>query len=127
MTITFGYQGEVKEMSIWTDTDFAGCRRTRKSTTRGVAMLGNHMIKSWCNTQARVSLSSGEAEYYGIVKGSSIGRGLKSMLGDFGVEVPIKVNTDASAAKGVANRKGLGKARHIAVSCGSRTGFRREI
>ena len=38
------------------------------------------------------------------------------MLGDFGVEVAIKVNTDASAAKGIANRKGLGKARHIAVN-----------
>jgi len=53
-----------------------------------------------------VWLSSGEAEYYGIVKGASIGVGLRSMLKDFGVEVAIKVNTDASAAKGIANRKG---------------------
>ena len=63
-----------------------------------------------------MSLSSGEAEYYGIVKGSSIGLGLRSMMGDFGVEVAIKVNTDASAAKGMANRRGLGKVRHIAVN-----------
>ena len=38
------------------------------------------------------------------------------MTGDFGVEVTIKVNIDASAAKGMANRKGLGKVRHIAVN-----------
>jgi hypothetical protein len=38
------------------------------------------------------------------------------MLGDCGVEVAIKVNTDASAAKGMANRKGLGKVRHIVVN-----------
>ena len=38
------------------------------------------------------------------------------MLRDFGVEVAIKVNTDASAAKGIANRKGLGKVRHIEVN-----------
>ena len=38
------------------------------------------------------------------------------MLGDFGIQVAIKVNTDASAAKGMANRKGLGKVRHIAVN-----------
>jgi hypothetical protein len=82
-TITFGYPGDVNEMSIWTDADFAGCRKTRKSTSGGVAMLGNYMIKSWRTTQAIVSLSSGEAEYYGIVKGASIGLGLKSMLGDF--------------------------------------------
>ena len=38
------------------------------------------------------------------------------MLGDFGVEVSIGVNTDASATKGMANRRGLGKVRHIAVN-----------
>jgi len=38
------------------------------------------------------------------------------MLKDFGVEVSIRVNTDASAAKGIANRKGLGKVRHIEVN-----------
>ena len=38
------------------------------------------------------------------------------MLGDFGVNVAIRVNTDASAAKGMANRKGLGKVRHIAFN-----------
>ena len=38
------------------------------------------------------------------------------MLGDFGIDLTLKVNTDASAAKGMANRKGLGKVRHIAVN-----------
>ena len=79
-------------------------------------MLGNHMVKTWCSTQAIVALSSGEAEYYGIVKGGSIGIGLRSMLEDFGVKVTIRINIDASAAKGMANRKGLGKVRHIAVN-----------
>ena len=87
---------------------FAGCVRTRRSTSGGVAMFGS--------TQAIVALSSGEAEYYGIVKGASIGIGLRSMLKDFGVEASIRVNTDASAAKGIANRKGLGKVRHIEVN-----------
>ena len=72
VAVRFGYQDEVKEMTIWTDTDFAGCAKTRKSTSGGVAMFGNHMVKSWCSTQAIVALSSGEAEYYGIVRGSPI-------------------------------------------------------
>ena len=38
------------------------------------------------------------------------------MMGDFGIEVAIRINTDASAAKGMASRKGLGKVRHIAVN-----------
>ena len=79
-------------------------------------MIGKHLIKSWCSTQAIVALSSGEAEYYGIVKGASIGLGLKSMLGDFGIAASVRVNTDASAAKGMVNRRGLGKVRHIQVN-----------
>ena len=116
VTITFNYQSELRRVAIWTDTDFAGCRRTRKSTSGGVAMLGSHLVKSWCSTQSIVSLSSGEAEYYGIVKGSSIGLGIRSMLEDFGVNVGLTIKTDASAAKGIANRRGLGKVRHIAVN-----------
>jgi len=116
MTICYGYQDKVNQVTIWTDTDFAGCAKTSKSTSGGVAMLGNHVVKTWCSTQAIVALSSGEAEYYGVVKGGSIGIGLRSMLDDFGVKMAIRVNTDASAAKGMANRRGLGKVRHIAVN-----------
>ena len=35
---------------------------------------------------------------------------------DFGVELGVIILTDTSAAKGIANRKGLGKVRHIDVS-----------
>ena len=80
VTIAFNYQRELKGAAIWTDTDFAGCRRTRKSTSGGVAILGSHLVKSWCSTQSIVSLSSGEAEYYGIVKGSPMRLGIRSML-----------------------------------------------
>ncbi len=37
------------------------------------------------------------------------------MLRDLGVDVRIRSRTDASAAKGIANRRGLGKIRHIEV------------
>ena len=42
MVNTFQYQSQLKDLTIWTDTDFAGCRRTRKSTSGGVALLGDH-------------------------------------------------------------------------------------
>ena len=38
----FGYQGEI---SVWTDTDYAGCLRTRKSTSGGIIQLGGHTVK----------------------------------------------------------------------------------
>ena len=78
--------------------------------------MGSHTIKSWSTTQAVIALSSGEAEFYGIVKGASIGMGLRSVLNDLGVGCRLGIHTDASAAKAIASRKGLGKVRHIEVN-----------
>ncbi len=41
--------------------------------------------------------------------------GVKSMHAEMGIPVRIRVSTDASAAKGIASRRGLGKVRHIEV------------
>ncbi len=45
-----------------------------------------------------------------------MGLGMQSMSEDMGVSASIRVKTDASAAKGIASRRGLGKVRHIDVS-----------
>ena len=78
-------------------------------------MHGQHCIKTWSSTQAIIALSSGEAEYYGVVKAASVALGARSMMKDLGHEVSIIVHTDAEAAKGIASRMGLGKTRHIDV------------
>ena len=109
----FDHQKNWKIMDTWSDTDHAGCLRTRKSTNGGVALFGNHCIKGWSTTQAVLALSSGEAEFYCIVKGASIGIGLRSVYKDLGVSLEIEMYTDSSAAKGIAHRKGLGKVRHL--------------
>ena len=81
-------------------------------------MLGGHVIKSWSTNQAVVALSSGEAEYYSLVKGASNALGLQAIMNDMGEqrEGPICIRTDASAAIGIASRIGIGKVRHIEVS-----------
>jgi len=116
MVNRFDYQRRVEKLTIWGDTDFAGCRETRKSTTGGLVQLGGHLLKSWSVTQSVIALSSGEAEYYGLVKDASVGIGIRNMLIDLGVQMKLDLLTDASAAKGIANRKGIGKVRHIEVS-----------
>ena len=60
-----------------------------------------------------MALSSGEAEYYGVVSVACIGLGFQAPLRDAGVELPIRVWTDSSAAIGTAGRQGLGKLRHL--------------
>ena len=77
--------------------------------------MGKHVLKSWSLTRSIVTLSSGEAEYYGLVKGSSVALGLRSLLRDLGVTRDIVMHTDASAAIGIAMRRGVGKVRHIEV------------
>ena len=105
-----------KESVLWTDSNYAGCHVTRKSTSGGVLMFGTHCIKSWSVTQSVISLSSGEAEYYAMVKGASVALGFKSILKEVGVDVMIELKCDASAAIGIVMRKGLGRVRHIDVT-----------
>ncbi len=100
-------------IEVYTDTDWAGCPRTRKSTSGGCVMLGGHLVKSWSSTQTSVALSSGEAEFNGVVRGSGIGLGYQSLLSDLGQKIPVRIWTDSSAAIGVCSRQGLGKLRHL--------------
>ncbi len=100
-------------IDVYVDTDWAGCVKTRKSTSGGPVMLGKHTIKHWSSTQPSVSLSSGEAEFYGLVRGSGQGLGYQALLKDLGLEMPLRMWTDSSAAIGICSRQGLGKLRHI--------------
>jgi hypothetical protein len=104
---------KVDTLDVYTDTDWAGCPRTRKSTSGGCLLLGSHTIKHWSSTQASISLSSGEAEFNGVVRGSGQALGYQSLLKDLGIDVPIRVWTDSSAAIGICSRQGLGKLRHL--------------
>ncbi|MDE0779072.1 MAG: hypothetical protein OSB43_22550, partial [Nocardioides sp.] len=100
-------------IDVYSDTDWSGCARTRRSTSGGVIMIGKHCIRTWSSTQPSVTLSSGEAEFYGLVKASGAGLGHQSLMKDMGVDLPVCVWTDSSAAIGIATRSGLGKLRHL--------------
>ena len=76
-------------------------------------MVGKHVIKTWSSTLASVSLSSGEAEFYGVVRASGMGLGYQSLLSDYGVSIPLRIWTDSTAAVGICSRQGLGGQRHI--------------
>ena len=115
MAQEFPWQRRPETMTVYGDSDFAGCQRTRKSTSGGCAMWGRHTVKSWSKTQSIIALSSGEAELAAVVRCSTEAMGLKSLLADFGVEVSLEVLSDATAAIGMVRREGLGKVRHLAV------------
>ena len=60
-------QGAIDSIVLWTDADFAGCRKERKSTSGGVMMMGTHVFKSGMTNKAMIALSSHEAESDGQV------------------------------------------------------------
>ena len=72
-------------VDVYTDTDWAGCPKTRKSTSGGCVMLGGHAIKHWSSTQTSISLSSGEAEFAGVIRGAGQGLGFQALLRDVGI------------------------------------------
>ena len=70
-------------------------------------------MKHWSKTQSTVCLSSGEAELRGIGDGIAQAIGLQSICRDLGFTYGIKVFSDATAAIGIARRRGMGKIRHL--------------
>ncbi len=74
---------------------------------------GAHLLKVWAKTQHAISLSSAEAELYAAVHGTAEALGMQSIMKDLGISATVNVGMDASAALGLINRQGLGKARHI--------------
>ena len=80
-------------------------------------MLGRHCLKTWAKTQAIVAKSSAEAELYGVVRGATEALGMGTLIKDLGgAEVQIQLHLDAAAAKGIVERRGLSKVRHIDVN-----------
>jgi hypothetical protein len=114
----FGWQDEAEVvLAVFSDSDWAGCRKTRRSTSGGVLLVGSHCLRTWSSTQAPVALSSAEAEYYAMVDAATRAVGLRAMLLELGVVChgPTELYSDSSAARGFAARKGLGKMRHLEV------------
>jgi hypothetical protein len=106
---------KLDKLMTYVDSDWAGCKTTRKSTSAGVMTWGKSVLKSWSRTQGSVSLSSGEAEFYAAIKGSAESIGCQSLLRDMGIDVKLEIITDSSAAKGTASRIGIGKVKHLDV------------
>lgn len=109
---TYPWQ-EASGIDVYSDTDWPGGPRTRRSTSGGCVMFGKHAIRTWSSTQPSVTFSSGEAEFYGLVKAAGAGLGHQSIMRDFGLTTPVRVWTDSSAALGISTRSGLGKLRHL--------------
>ena len=77
-------------------------------------MWGSSLFRSWSSTQNTIALSSVEAELYAVSKCAQRALHLKSMGEDLGIVLKPLIRSDASAALGIAYRRGLaGKSRAV--------------
>lgn len=80
------------------DSDWAGDKASRNSTSGGSLRLGVHVMKTWSSTQQTISLSSAEVELYAMSKAVAQAIGLMQLLREFGRESSIVVQSDSSVA-----------------------------
>ena len=79
--------------------------------------------------QCTIALSSGETEYYALLRSSAKALGIKAMLNDlrYGVECEIRMRCDSSAARGTSARQGHLDMLTCAFSCGCDRQYRMDV
>ena len=80
----YDWQSDEADLEGYSDSDWAGCRVTGKSTSGGVVMIGEHYVKGWSRTQNCDTLSSGEAELVAMCKVTAETIGILNMAADWG-------------------------------------------
>ena len=111
------WQPEVECIELFTDSDWANCKNTRKSHSGGCIFMNQHLISHWCRIQPSIAYSSGEAELF------SGNVGLSRSIGHWNTLRELRGNTwgnlrhhvDASACKAILMRKGSGSIKHLEV------------
>ena len=109
----FAWQSPCERIDVYTDSDWAGCSKTRRSTSGGFMMRGTHLLAHWSSQQSTVALSVAEAELNASVKGCCEGLGVVHMLKEMEKNYALFISIDSSAAKGILQRSGCGKVKHL--------------
>ena len=103
----------------FSDSDFAGCKGTRKSTTGWIFTLGGGPVAWKSKKQEVITLSSSEAEYRALTSTVQEAMWLRDLLAELGWKVgkptPIYCDNEAAVriAKDPVNRS---KTKHAALS-----------
>lgn len=107
-------------LTAYTDSDWGACLDTRRSVTGFLIYLGGCLVSWKSKKQTVVSLSSAEAEYRVVSKGTAELVWLKRILDEFSVEVslPVTLYTDSQAALLLAkNPVHHERTKHIELDC----------
>ncbi|KAJ9566357.1 hypothetical protein OSB04_002323 [Centaurea solstitialis] len=105
------------ELIAYTDSDHAGCKLNRKSTSGACQFLGDKLVSWSSRKQNCVSLSTAEAEYVAAAACCSQVLWMKTQLADFGYtmqRIPIYCDSK-SAIQITANSVQHSRTKHIDI------------
>ncbi|KAJ9561429.1 hypothetical protein OSB04_006589 [Centaurea solstitialis] len=104
------------DLTAFSDSDFAGCKLDRKSTTGGCQLLGE--LVSWTSKkQNSVSTSTAEAEYVAVGSCYAQVLWMRNQLLDYGFQLAkIPIYCDNTSAVAITNNPVLhSKTKHIEI------------
>ena len=104
-------------LTAYSDSDHAGCKDSRKSTSAHVLFHGAHCLRASSGTQKLVATSSAEAEFYAGTRAASSLIGATRLFTDLGrpLETP-RLYLDATGGIGMASRRGTRPVKQLATS-----------
>ena len=81
--LTYARQTSDETLQVHVDSDWAGDLLGRKSTTGVIVRRGKHLLRHMSCLQTLVALSSGEPEYYALIRGACTSLGIQSHYQDW--------------------------------------------
>ena len=111
-------------LELFSDSDWASCKVSRRSTSSGVIFLNSCLLHSHSPSQTSVSLSPTEAEILAatslLTEAIYMKQVLQFLVGDMGglcnqSRVMMRLRLDSTSAQAFFARLGPGKAKHLST------------
>ena len=96
-----------------TDANWAGELEGLRSTSCGWIYFGGHLLETYSSTQQMVALSTADSECISITEGAAHDLEVRSAMVEYGMTFNVVCETDASAGRALATRRGVGRVRHL--------------
>ena len=100
-------------VQTFVDSDWAGDRVTRKSTSGVAVTVNKATVLTFPRTQQTIAHSAAEAELNAIISGSCESLGIKLLLEEMKREVSIELRSDSTSGISIASRLGQGRLKHL--------------
>jgi hypothetical protein len=111
----YEYQPLPKCLTVLGDSDWATNEEHRRSVDCVHEYFGRHLWDTSSSTQDLVATSSGVAEFYAQVRGAALGIQNQNIMKQCDLNLEVQLGCDASAARGMMQKQGGGRVKHIDI------------